>query len=508
MFELQDYPTSANLGHVNKRNYKMRYQRILLITNPVSTETGSLRPNIGLGYIAEVLDAYGIEYDVLDMMLGYTRKDLYKKIEAFKPDLLGVNMFSNKYKTAYDTIAGVKKSYPGIDIVVGGPHVSCLKEDVLSKCPAIDYGIVLEGEQSMLELCQGVDLKEIKGLIYRNGKELCFSSMRMFNDNLDELPIPTYSRFEIDKYIEEKALVSSRGCPYNCIYCAVGNTIGKKIRIRSPQNVVDEIQYWYEKGYRQFSFQDDNFTFYKQRVLDICDEIEKRKFKNLLLRCAGARADKLDRFVLGRMREVGFKTIAIGVEAGNDRMLKILRKGETYHDIDNAVKSACDLDFDVYLNFLVGSPSETMSDIQDTINFALKYPVFYVDFFNIIPYPSTELYGLLKEKGYLRKEPEEYLNDTSTESNDPVFETPELSLNERKRLLLSLKKVRRKVLRKALDRRLKQGGTPWGLRSVLAYTLSTSLLAKLFSSNRVRKLADKIRFFLYMKRMVKSNSAP
>ena len=476
----------------------MRFQKVLLITPPIKTELGPVRPNIGLGYLAQTLLENNIRYDVLDMLLGYSLRDLKAKVDIFKPDLLGMNLFSNKYKIAYETIENIKKYWPSMHVVVGGPHVSCLRSKVLEECTAIDYGIILEGENALLELCIGEDVKKIKNLIYRDGDKIVFNETREFVDDLDLIPFPTYTGFKIDKYIEEKSLVSSRGCPYNCTYCAVGTVIGKKVRVRSPKNVVDEIEYWYKKGYRQFSFQDDNFTFYKERVIEICDEIERRGFKDLFLRCAGARADKLDFNLLKRMKDVGFKTIAIGVEAGNDRILKVLKKGEKFEAIDKAVKLSCEMGFDVYLNFLAGSPYETLSDIKDSIDFALKYPIFYAEWSNIIPYPNTELYDWLCKKGYLLKKPEEYLNDNSTTSNVPIFETPELPYKVRVKILTSLKKVRKKILRRGLTRRLEQRRIPWGIRHCIGYLTSLDILSKYLFQNFLRRIADKIRFSLYM----------
>ncbi|MBU1853989.1 MAG: B12-binding domain-containing radical SAM protein [Candidatus Omnitrophica bacterium] len=478
----------------------MRFKKVLLITPPVKTELGPVRPNIGLGYLAQVLLENDISYDVLDMLLGYTFDDLKSKIDEFRPDLVGVNLFSNKYKIAYKTIEDIKKNFPSIKVAVGGPHVSCLRSKVLLDCPSIDYGVVLEGEDALLELCKGEKLKGIGNLIYRENGEIVENNIRKFVQDLDSIPIPRYENFEIDKYINEKSLISSRGCPYDCTYCAVKVVSGKEVRLRSPKNVIDEVEHWYEQGYRQFSLQDDNFNLNKERVYSICDEIEGRGFKNIFFRCAGARADRLDRDVLERMRQVGFKTIAIGVEVGNDKMLKIIKKGEKFEDIDRSVKNACDLGFDVYLNFLAGVPYETVSDIQDSIDFALKYPVFYAEWSNIIPYPGTELYDWLSEKGYLLKEADEYLNDNSTTSDVPVFETPELSFKMRKKILLLLKKIRRKVLRRGIMRRLEQRGVPRGIRHGIAYMASLDLFMKFLFQNKIRRLADSIRFSLYMKK--------
>lgn len=477
----------------------MKFKRVLLITPPVKTELGPVRPNIGMGYLAQMLLENNISYDILDMLLGYSLGDLKKKVDEFKPDLLGVNLFSNKYKIAYETIQNIKEYFPSMKVIVGGPHVSCLRNKVLEDCPAIDYGVFFEGEYPLLELCEGKRVELINNLIYRDGDRVLMNSPRDFIKDLDCMQFPTYQKFEVEKYIEEKSLISSRGCPYACTFCAVKVVSGRLVRVRSPRYVIDEIEFWYKKGYRQFSFQDDSFTLYEKRTYEICDEIERRGFNDIFLRCAGARADKLDYNLLARMKSVGFKTIAIGVEVGNDKMLKIIKKGEKFEEIDNAVKNACDLGLDVYLNFLAGAPYETLSDINDSINFALKYPVFYAEWSNIIPYPNTEMYEWLLQKGYLLKKPEEYLNDNSTTSNIPVFETPELSFKTRIKVLNSLKKVRKKILRRSITRRLSDRGIPTGLRHLIGYLVSLDLFNKYLFQNKIRKIADLVRFNLYMK---------
>lgn len=482
----------------------MRFQRVLLITPPIKTELASIRPNIGLGYLAEILLENNICCDVLDMLLGYSLKNLKAKVDTFRPDLLGISLFSNKYKVSYKLIESIKRYWPSMKIVVGGAHVSCLREKVLEECRAIDFGVVLEGEEALLELCRGESLEEIKNLIYRQKDKIISNEVRDFIDDLDSIPFPTYGKFEVNKYVEEKSLVSSRGCPYGCIFCAVGTTIGKKVRLRSPKNVVDEIEYWYKKGYRQFSFQDDNLTLYGERVVKICEEIDSRGLKDLFLRCAGARADKVDILVLTRMKEVGFKTIAFGVEAGNNRLLRVLKKGETIEQIEHSIKNSCDLGYDVYLSFLVGSPTETLSDIEDSTRIALKYPVFHVDFFNIIPYPGTELHRYLSESHCLLKGPEDYLNNDSPHSREPVFETPELSYEERREILLYLKKVEREVFKRRLILLFKRKGLPGLVIRTLSHILSKDRVRKQLLSNiKIRKLADKFRFNNYMKRVEK-----
>jgi radical SAM superfamily enzyme YgiQ (UPF0313 family) len=173
--------------------------------------------------------------------------------------------------------------------------------------------------------------------------------------------------------------------------------------------------------------------------MEICDEIEKRKLKNLKIACGnGVRADKVNREILKRMREVGFYCIGFGVEASNNRILQNLKKGETIEQIERAISDACDLGYQVKLFFLLGSPGETEKDVWDSVRLALRYPIYYAYFNNLIPYPNTELYDWALENNYLLTNWDVYLNETAHKTSKgytlPLFETPELSLQRRKRL--------------------------------------------------------------------------
>ena len=173
-------------------------------------------------------------------------------------------------------------------------------------------------------------------------------------------------------------------------------------------------------GHRQFNFDDDNFNLVRQRVLDICDGIERAGLNDLVIRCSnGIRADRCDRELLARMKEVGFRYIAFGADAGNDRMLEVVKKGETIADIEQAVAAATDLGYDVKLLFVVGTPYETWEDVEDKVRLSRRYPIQDAHFYNIIPYPGTELFDWLKENDLFLMDPEEYLNKVSRAREHP-----------------------------------------------------------------------------------------
>lgn len=438
----------------------MRFKRVLLIKPRYNNSFyGALHPPVGLGYIAENLTHNNIAYDVVDMGFKYRAKLVLKKTSEFKPDLIGVTMMSFMYLRTHRLLREIKEAFPDVQVIIGGAHGSCYREKALELSSDIDYVVTFEGDETIVELCKGAPLSDIKGLIYRETDgSIIYTGDRKFIKDLDNIPFPRYEKFELSKYIfNDIDIASSRGCPHRCTFCSVKMVAGRMLRFRSANNVVDEIAYWYERGYRKFNFVDDNFTFNYDRVYAICDEIEKKGFNDLRITNAnGIRADKADRDLLKRMREIGFYYIGFGVECGNDKILKNIKKGETMSQIREAIETACDLGYDVVLNFLIGSPGETWADIEDSVALALEYPVMDVRFNNITPTPRSELFDWLEENDYFVQTPEKYLNSVTSWSYEPVYYTPELSAEEKRRALLYTRKIRKKVLEKAFVRKMKR----------------------------------------------------
>jgi len=390
---------------------------------------------VGLGYISEVLSAAGLDNQVFDLSLERDIRKLEGVITEYQPSLIGYSLFTFRHRYNYSVMERIRNAFPSTPIAVGGPHVSTLREKVPKDCSAVDFGITLEGERTLVELCEGKEPGQVKGLIYRDDEgDIRYTGDREFIRNLDEIPIPHYEKFDLRRYPNNMDIVTSRGCPYSCIYCPVKSTIGKTLRVRAPEPVVEEFEYWYKAGYRDFSIADDNFTFYKDRVYEICDGLEKKGLRGLRISCGnGVRADKVDYDLLKRMKEVGFYYLAFGVEGGNDRILKNIKKGEKIETIRRAIKTACDLDYHVGLFFLVGSPHETMEDVKDSVRLAMEYPICEALFYNLVPFPNTELYEWVRENNHFVVQPEDYLNNASHWVNQPLFETPEFPYEERKK---------------------------------------------------------------------------
>jgi len=453
----------------------MRFKKVMLVL-PEYVEShyrGLPRLRAGVGYISESLTRAKIDNTVFDMELGYSISDLIKRIESFKPDLVAIRMMTFRYKHNYSILQKIKKHFPKIKIVVGGPHMSVMRDHVLKECDAIDFGSVLEGEELIVELCKGKQITSIKGLIHRKNNKTIYNGDRQFIENLDNVPFPKFQKFEIEKYPKAIDIVTSRGCPYHCIYCPVRLAMGSKFRCRSAKNVVDEIEYWYKKGYRAFEFVDDNFTLVSDRVFQICDDIEKRGLRELRLSCGnGVRADRVTKEMLKRMKDVGFYLLAFGVESGCEEILKNLKKGEKLKDIEEAVKNACELGFRVELFFLIGSIGETYEDVLKSFRFALKYPVARANFYNIVPFPHTELYKWVESNNLFLKKSEEYLDSGSAWIGEPLYMTPTMTFEERIKALKKSKLIRRKIEQRFFALFLKSKGIPSPMRDFIAFVYS------------------------------------
>lgn len=246
----------------------MRFRRVLLVT-PYARRRffGGVRPPVGIAYIEEHLDAHGVATDGLDMNVSGGFAGLVRRVEVFRPDLVGFTVYTYQYLHTYGLIRRLKARFPTLSLVVGGPHVSALGAAVLHECDAIDYAIGGEGEVPLLELCRGTPRAQVPALAYRHGGEVVESTLpRVFERDLDRFAWPRFRSYPLDRYTSELEINTSRGCPYRCNFCAVSTIAGKKIRYRSVDSVLDELSYWYARGVRNFQFGDDNFLANKRRL--------------------------------------------------------------------------------------------------------------------------------------------------------------------------------------------------------------------------------------------------
>ena len=420
-------------------------------------------PHVGIAYLSAYLKQKGIAVAIFDAGVERDEQALGHLIHSFEPELIGVTVFSYCYHLAEEVIQTIR-TYTQSPIVVGGPHVSATKGEMLEN-RAIDFAIKREGEITLMELVHTIhngkrDYGRIDGLVWRDGEHIVENPDRPFIIDLDTLPFPDYEAFDLTKYLntaEEKRLplITSRGCPYGCNFCSVRLSMGRRFRPRSPENTVEEIVYWYEKGWKRFDINDDCFNLDPQRAIRICDLILERGLKISYQLYNGIRADRLTKELLKRMKKSGCNFLSYGCESGNDEILKVIKKGLTLEQVRQAVAWSNEVGIRNSVNFIIGHPYETYQTAMETIDFAKSLPADFVNMYNLVPYPGTDLYHWVEQNGRFLVDEKTYLNDIASYDDNPIFETKEFPREER---VKALKKGRafyeRSILRFRLGKTL------------------------------------------------------
>lgn len=467
----------------------MRFHNILLCRLAYAGDLGNVSmPPVGLAYLSESLLQAGIDHDTCDLALHpqkFERKRLFEELHEKKPDALGVSMMTLGYTQHYELLNDIKTAFPDIPIIVGGAHMSTFREKVLQECHAVDYGIVREGEESLVDVCLGKPEEQIKGLYYRKHTHVAWTTDDHYITELDALNFPRYAKFSMDAYEQDIPIVTSRGCPFSCTFCPVATAIGRRFRARSPQSILQEIEWWYARGFRRYSIWDDNFTMIRERVVELCDLLKQSDMTGLYFRIPnGVRADRIDKALLQHMWDVGFRQVSLGVESGVNHVLQHVKKAESVEQIEQAIQWTTEIGYEVYLYFIIGLPGERYEDFLVSKRLATRYDVAEARFYNLVPFPGTELYEWAKEHEYLVKTPDVYLNRDYHFENNPNVETPEMSVAERQKAFREGVKVTHRQKKKFKLHQYRQFGPLGHFFAIM--TLST-VYQKFFKPAWLRK---------------------
>ncbi len=420
--------------------------RILLI-NPPLTGTASnltvLGLPLGILYIAAVLEKKGKVVEVFDSItcepkletkridnekihIGASWKRLEDEIRNKKPDIVGIsNQFSSQVDNAIRAAEITKKIDARIITVVGGPHASCMPQDFLKK-ESIDFVVRGEGEYPFAELVNAIEknksFEKINNIAFKKeGKNIINPISQI--DNLDELPFPTYHLLSMENYFgiikeglgrvtlatkhtRQISLITSRGCPYNCIFCSIHQHMGRKWRANSAEYVVRHIKYVVDNyAVNHISFEDDNLIVDKERFEKILDGIRKNNINITWDTPNGIRADRADFELLKRMKRSGCSSIKIGVESGDQHILNsIVGKNLELKKVVETASACKQLNIPVTAFFIIGFPGESKKSIKRTLDFAytLKKKYYADSVITIaIPLIGTKMYDISKEKNYL-----------------------------------------------------------------------------------------------------------
>ena len=361
------------------------------------------RPPLDLMYMAATMEQAGVECRIKDYpVIGGSWTDFKAELESFRPDALFISVTSF---TIHDDLIACEKAKEvlGGDIttIAKGAHVSVKAAEVLKEAPYLDVAIQGEYELIAKEMASTNDLSTVSGITFRDPKtgEIRATPGRPYLTELDILPYP--SRHLVNNALYERpdtglpqaTVQTSRGCPAACIYCLAPTVYGSKIRVRSPQNVVGELEECVTKyGIRDFFFRADTFTWNKKWVMDLCKEITDRKLD--IRWVCNSRVDTIDAERLVAMKAAGCHGIAFGIESGVQDMLNKMKKGTTLEKNRAAVKLCREHGMKTLLYMIMGLPWETEADVQASVDFAVSLGGDFVEFHTAIPFPGTELYDI------------------------------------------------------------------------------------------------------------------
>ena len=377
-------------------------------------KAGSRLPPVGLCNLAAVAAKAGVEVSIIDApALGLDTKTTYETMMEFHPDLIGITAVTISVNNAAKLAKYIKDRNTAAPVILGGPHVTAVPEETLSRFPDIDIAVLGEGEETFLELIKkldnGTNLEKIQGIAFHRNGDIVRSAPRPFIQDIDVLPLPAwgmlpgfpeaYSQSAMRSHRYPTAsLITSRGCYGKCTFC---DTVcfGRKIRNHSPEYVIKMIKALIDGyGVKDVSFYDDNFVAYPKRISQICEMIIREKL-DITWSC-DSRIDNIkspDQLTL--FKRAGCWEICYGIESGNQKILDEVKKNITLDKIKRVVEWTDEAGINVKGFFMMGLPLETEESINETIQFAKQLPLTNAHVTFTTPLPGSELYSTARQYG-------------------------------------------------------------------------------------------------------------
>lgn len=406
-----------------------RFNEIIGNNPSIIEEERGYNPPLGLLYLASYIQQR-TNNQILIIDAQVERLDyqaLEKKVDSEQPDIVGITAMTMTLVDVIETTRIVKRVNPSIKVVLGGPHVNLFPTETI-KIESVDYLVLGEGEEVFKDLVEAIntesEVDRVPGVVFKKNGFIINTGTRNQRKNLDDLPFPARQLVPYKKYNSlllkgntSTTIITSRGCPFHCSFCDRPH-LGKIFRARSAQNVVDELEACVQLGIHDFLFYDDTFTVVKQRVLDICNLIVQRGLDiNWDIR---ARVDTVDEEILSHLKKAGCQGIHYGIEAGSDKILKILNKGIKIEQAQKVFDLTRKHKISILAYFMIGNPKETLADIKTTFKVIKQLRPDYVHITILTPFPGTKVYEDGLAFGIIRRD---YWQEFAT-NPDPNFVTP------------------------------------------------------------------------------------
>jgi len=392
-------------------------------------------PSLGLAYLAAFLREGGVEVHILDARgKALSLTDVTRFAQEFAPDIVGVTSTTPLFGNAIQIAKGVKEALPDVQLVMGGPHITGQGAEVLEKWGFVDVLVLGEGESTLLDLARETPLASVTGIAYRQGGEVKVTPPRPLIEDLDSLPFPARDFYDAGDYAHPlyelygkpmATILSTRGCPFQCSFCSSRATFGRRVRYRSVDSVMAEVDLLIEKhGVKSLKFADDTFALAKDRLTEICAELGKRGLPWI----ANARVNTITEEMVETMRDSGCRLLLFGLESGDQFVLNEIMKGTTIEEMSEVLVWTDEAGIDTIGTFIIGAPSETTKTAKATIDLAKELPLTFADFFILSPYPGTAIYEEMKRKGYMKEF--EWTDVRAPKYGNPLVRLPNMSEEE------------------------------------------------------------------------------
>lgn len=392
--------------------------RILLI-KPWAQHYQSNYAPLGLAYIAAVLEEAGHSVQILDLMAEGVKSNRFSSyLQKQKPDAIGISCVITEYNGILQVASLCKETSPLIPLIVGGPFPTSAPDIFLSQ-PVIDIVVISEGERTIVEVMEriekGESMEGVPGTAYKQGGKQRFNPPREPILDLDAIPFPARHLLPMERYISSfenwfgkgprtraTNIISTRGCPYSCIFCD-RKVFGSKWRGRSASNIADEIQsLTQDYNINGIIFSDDMFDLYRRRVYQVCDEIDKRNLD--IVWGVNSRVNHANEEMYRRIEHTGCSFIAFGIESGNQDVLDFMKKKIILKQAVDAVNMAKSVGIRTVGYFMMGMLGEDREKIRQTAQFAIGLKLDSGGFSRVAPVPNTALYDIAKGEGLIGEE--------------------------------------------------------------------------------------------------------
>jgi len=400
----------------------MEKRKDILLINPPSTFRAyegtkvaaavQVYPLLSFMCLGATLKRAGFDVGVVDLGIeSYPYEVLEKKLDENNPFFVGVTSTTPLFFEVAEISRRVKRKLGDkVKVIYGGPHATALPEESLENSE-IDIIVISEGDETIVEICQGKNLKDIKGICYREGDKFIRTPASLPVQNLDSLPFPALELYDLKRYKSSKlvsgktpvsSIETSRGCPRNCSFCNK-NIFGRAFRTKSPERVIEEFKYFLNFGVRGFRVIDDQFTANIDRAKKICEMILKENLKFPWILASGIRVDgNYDEEFFRLLKKSGCRDVGIGFESGDQKSLDSIDKGITLEQSMSCMRLIKKAGLETVGFFMLGLPTDTEESLKKTINFAIKLNPDLAKATITIPFPGTRLFEQYEKEGRIK----------------------------------------------------------------------------------------------------------